>query len=442
MRILAVFSIFFFGFGAVLIAQPPGGGGRGGQGGGPQFDRTQMQQGGGGPQQRMQGGPPGMQGGQQPPWMQNAAPGGPPGGGPAGRGGQPNAMPGNQPARPGQSVAGQANPDQVTRTMARLRAMDANGNGMLEANEIPANQQDRVNMMVTQLGGNPGNQINLANLERRAMAAAASNAQPNQQQQRGENTREQRQQPVDPLVLPFGETIAAVAPALGFGQRERVVQTSQTNTPQANARGGRQQGDAANQQASVPLPTTVKVSTPYDNIPAALRNNQEFKWFFDFDTDVNGQLSMLEYVNGCGGIWTAGIASEFVGYESTGKDGEPIWVSGLDRNGDGFSTMDEALMTVKERTELRVQEEQAAAGQQGQQRQQVQGPPGRPPATAASVAPMNPRMQAGNAAAASNQGRQPPTGMSNQGYTPGGGRMQGNSQQPMGRGGNRGGRGG
>jgi len=401
MRILTIFSIFFFGFGAVLVAQPPGGG-RGGQGGGPPFDRAQIQQGDGGPQQRMQGGQPGMQGGQQPPWMQNAAPaGGPPGGGPAGRSAPPNATQGNQPLRPGQPVAGQTNPDQVTRTMARLRAMDANGNGVLEDNEIPANQQDRVNMMVTQLGGNLGSQINLATLERRAMAAAG-NTQPNQQQ-RGENTREQqRQQPVDPLVLPFGEMVAAVAPALGFGQRERVVQTAQTNTPQTNARGGRQQGDATNQQNSVSQPTIVKVSTPYDNIPAALRSSQEFKWFFDFDTDQNGQLSMLEYVNGCGGIWSAGIASEFVGYETT-RNGEKTWVSGLDRNGDGFATMDEALMTVKERTELRVQEEQAARqqGQPGQPGQQ-----GRQPPVVSRSSRQMPETQAGNAAPSPYQGRQ------------------------------------
>ena len=205
----AIFTVFFFGFGAVLLAQPGGGGqrgggqGGGGQGGGGQGQaapvqpvQIRVQQGGGGQQaitvmqaplpaqqgaaQRPQGGgPPGQMqfgGGQQPPWVQGGAQGNQPA-----RPGQPTAVQGNQPARPGQPAATQAaqpprpgqlpagqagamNPNQVTQAIARLRQMDTNQNGVLEANEIPAAQRDRVMTTITQLGGNPNaNSFNLAN---------------------------------------------------------------------------------------------------------------------------------------------------------------------------------------------------------------------------------------------------------------------------------------
>ena len=457
MRVLLVFPVFFFGFGVILVAQGPNqsrqvvvmqsdGNQRvivtpTQQGGERQFDREQWrtapaQQ--GDTPQRMPGGggPPGQGqwqpgGGQPPPWAAQDAR-------PAGRGGPPAAaMQGGQPARPPQPTAGQMNPNQVTQTIARLRAMDTNQNGVLEANEIPANQRDRVNTWVAQLGGNPGSSsFNLASLERRAMTTA-SGARPDpqqQQQQGGERQQQQRQQPVAPLVPTFGEQATADTPPLGFGQRDRNVQTS----PQAT-RGVAGQRGVTNQnlqQGIVPQPVTVRVSTPYDNVPASLRNSPTFNWFFEFDTGdgrinpatgqegpPDGQLSMQEYVHGFGGIWTERLAFEFAGNWDE-LDGNRIWVNGLDRDGDGFATLDEALLTVKERTELQERKSGAAAQQASTPSRQ----PGRQSGSPTTVSTGG-REQANNAMY---QGRQSPTATNSQGSP---GRVQGGQQMGRGSGG-------
>ena len=445
---LVIFSVFFFGFGMILVAQGPNqvrqvvvmqaDGSQQvivtpmQQGGERQFDREQWrtaptQQ--GATPQRMPGGggPPGQGqwqpgGGQPPQW---AAQGTRPA--PAGRGGPPTAtMQGGQPVRPPQPTAGQMNPNQVTQTIARLRAMDTNQNGVLEANEIPANQRDRVNTWVAQLGGNPGSSsFNLANLERRAMTTAGTE-RPNQQQQQGGDRQQQRQQPVAPLVPTFGEQGAADAPPLGFGQRNREVQAASQAV-----REGRQQGNVANlQQGAVPQPVTVRVSTPYDNVPAGLRNSPTFNWFFEFDTGdgrinpatgqegpPDGQLSMQEYVYGLGGIWTEGVAFEFAGYWDE-LDGNRIWVNGLDRDGDGFVTLDEALLTVQERTELQERKSGAVALQASPPMRQ-QGPQTRQSPTVTNVQQGGPqgRMQSGQ--------QMGPGGRGSGGQSPRGGRSGG-----------------
>jgi len=283
--------------------------------------------------------PPWVQRGGQPPggapWMQGGGPGGTRG--PGGRGGPPpGAMQGNQPA------AGGMDANRVTMMMSRLRAMDANGNGILEPQEISDSRRSYVNSIVTQMGGNPDGPIDLARLERRAMsnANAQTNSSPPPSQPdptAGRQSRQQPQaQPVDPLVLPFGEPKPAETPTLGFGQRSAAAQhdsssargsgRQRTNTGAAPT-GGTYQTQAANNT------NTIKQSAVYDGIPATVRNNPQFSWFFSYDTDQDGQLTMSEYVKGRGGVWTGAIAEEFK------------W---LDRNGDGFITVDEALITIKE----------------------------------------------------------------------------------------------
>lgn len=400
MRILTVLLVIFFGFSTALVAQnqyapqPSQGGGQ------PPW----MQGGGGGPQQRGQGPQGGMgrmQGGMQPPeggppWMQQNAAGN------AGRGRQPNAMQGNQPMR-GQA-AGQGNqpremnPNQVTQTLTRLRGMDTNQNGILESSEIPANQRDRINTMITQLGGNPSGQINLANLERRASATAGNNARSNQSQQQADSNanRQRRQQTVEPLVRPFGETNAVDTPVLGFGQRAADAQTPQA----ARGFGGRRDAAVQANQAAVRQAAMPKVSAVYDHIPPEVRNNPAFNWFFECDLDQDGQITMSEYVNTRGEVWTTDNANEF------------IW---LDRNGDGLATVDEVLASLREFEEQRAQEQGnqlAAAPERGAQGTQSRQPP------ATTRQNVNPN--------AGNQG--------NQGRQPGGMNAQGRSgQQNMGR---------
>jgi hypothetical protein len=114
---------------------------------------------------------------------------------------------------------------------------------------------------------------------------------------------------------------------------------------------------------------SIKQSAVYDTIPETVRNNPQFSWFFDYDTDRDGQLTMAEYIKGRGGVWTTAIAGEF---------------QQLDRNGDGFVTVDEALTTIKEwdagvAQKAKEQQENAASPQQ------VQPVPGRSPTGTPSV---------------------------------------------------------
>lgn len=338
MRFSAILSVFFLGFGTILVFQEqhvqaqygaqqgtgqrqpgvgvPAGGGRGGQ-------------------------PPAAGQGDQPvrPWQRPAVA---PGTQPVRPGQPPVAAPGTQPIRPGQPPAGQGNQP------VRLGQPPVAGQG---------NQPVR-----------PG-QPPVPAVER------LQRPQP---------------QPVGPLVRPFGETRTAETPVTGFGQR---VAPQGTVWARSGNTGGnvRQQRDVLEaQQVAVQAArnaNAVKQTAVYDGIPPAVRNNTAFNWFFEYDKDQDAQLSMMEYVDGYGGTWTEGIASEF---------------RSLDRNGDGLVTVDEALTTIKEWDELRVKEEREKAA--------AAGPPGSPPtATGRRSAPtgtQNARTPATNP----NQVRQPSPG--------------------------------
>ena len=400
MRTFAI--ILVFGLGASLLlqnslvlAQPGGGGGRGGPQGGQQWQNVQQPGVQGAQQpisimipnaqgqpvqvqpiqvrpvqaqpmqgQPMQGRPAGQQQqGGGAPWMQQQGaqnqqgrPAQPAAQNQQGRPAQPAAQ--NQQARPAPPAAGGNQPgalnaNQITQIAARLRALDTSGTGVLQTNAIPANQRDRVNTMIAQLGGNPNAaSINIGNLERQAMARAGAqpNEQQRQQQAQGEPRQQQpRQQSVEPLVRPFGEAAPPQTPVLGFGQRPTVLQPAQMGrAQQQQAQQVRQQ--AANQQAvqAARNANVARQSDVYDSIPPSLRNNPNFAWFFEFDTDNDGQISMAEYVAGLSGsgLTMQEIASQFAGFVD--ENGE--FVFGLDRNGDGFATLEEALVTVEEHT--------------------------------------------------------------------------------------------
>ena len=206
-----------------------------------------------------------------------------------------------------------------------------------------------------------------------------------------------QQQQTGPLVQPFGEPSPPTAPAAGFGQRVGGAPQGSPGARNANAaNAARQQREAqAAQQVAVQAArnaNAVKQSGAYDHIPPAVRNNTTFSWFFEYDKDQDGQLSMMEYVNGRGGVWSEDIVREF---------------KFLDRNGDGFATIDEALTSIREEDEKKAKEareQQAAAGPQGGRSQpgQQSSAGGRRPQTGGQGG----RPQGANP----NQVRQPPSG--------------------------------
>ena len=359
-RTLTVLSFFLLvGFGTVLVAQdrsgsrsdrPREGGPPTSFQGGPPSSGERPQWGGGPPAiyQQGQGGPPQRvitPGGGQPPWggppQATGAPTGrggapPTTGAPAGRGGPvPVASPGTPP--------GGTPADRTNRMMDMFRSMDTNRNGILEPSEITDSRRGFVTAIVTRFGIDPNRPINLADLERRAQAANAvatpptnTNSSNTANSGRTDNRSDVRTeatggggnrssaQPVDPLVPPFGEQKPVETAVLGFGQKTGAATTASTR-PGRGAPNQPQQAQSA--------PATTRQSAVYDQLPAEVRNNPALDWFFAYDRDRDGQLSMQEYGAGRGGVWTPEIAKEF---------------RFLDKNGDGFATIDEVLASLKE----------------------------------------------------------------------------------------------
>jgi len=150
--------------------------------------------------------------------------------------------------------------------------------------------------------------------------------------QRGQRTPEQPAEvaaPVvdnSPLVRPFGEPqITLWEPILQFGMRPPTLPAPPSlRQPPAPI--------AATQQQ------TVTISGVYDNVSAELKSSS-FSWFFEFDANQDGQISMVEYI-AASTLPIGAAVAEFVM---------------LDLNGDGFVTMQEALQFVKEDYEARSQ---------------------------------------------------------------------------------------
>ncbi|MDR0522554.1 MAG: hypothetical protein LBH00_11990 [Planctomycetaceae bacterium] len=85
---------------------------------------------------------------------------------------------------------------------------------------------------------------------------------------------------------------------------------------------------------------STKQTTPYDHLPAGVPD-----WFFDMDINQDAQITMQEYVNGSGGVWTEEIAKEF---------------KFLDKNNDGNATVAEVFAVLKQVDEQRALEAEKA----------------------------------------------------------------------------------
>ena len=245
-----------------------------------------------------------------PPWIQNSS---------------------DERGRPPQGISpftSGSNTDRTSRMIGMLRSMDANRNGILEPNEISDSRRGFVNAIITRLGGTPNGQINLADLERRALANATSSTQSGRSG--SESTGQQLMTPtVEPLVPPFGEKGETETPVLGFGQREKTTTTPVTTKSSAAP-------TASNQAAQATVIPTMASQSPYNQLPEGVRNNPSLDWFFEYDKDQDTQLTMQEYINGRGGVATPQIATEFLF---------------LDRNRDGIATIAEVLASLKEADE-------------------------------------------------------------------------------------------
>ena len=375
----------------------PGGGQRGGPGGGGQR--------GGGPGGGGFGGGPGG-GGQR----------GGFGGGPGGFGGGPGGGgfgggPGGNWGGPG-GAGGANSPD---RMIAMLKAMDANGDGRLDPNEIPEYRRPFVTMMITRLGGDPSKTVVIADLERRAATGGS-----NSTRQTGNNASTIAL-PTDPLVPYFGEKETPLPVTVAFGQREPQAKTVTYNSASSlpanqsdqilrsareimsrydknqngtldkdkgewvsslpfNAdaadtnRDGRISmaelvaalgGKSSNTMGSAVVST--KQSTAYDRLPPGVPN-----WFFERDKNQDGQLTMLEYANGQ--PWTEQMADEF---------------QFLDTNNDGIATIAEVYAALKKvDDDKRLKDEQARREQQRRTGVTVAATP--PPDAGTNAAPASP----------------------------------------------------
>ncbi|MDR0390476.1 MAG: hypothetical protein LBH59_01105 [Planctomycetaceae bacterium] len=261
------------------------------------------------------------------------------------------------------------NNEQDERNIQRLRNFDTNKNGILEQNEMSDPQRrENINQIVTRLGGNPNQPtININELARRV---SSSN--------RGAGTPPLPDLPSDPLVPYFGENEKPLNTTLQFGERTP-TQNNKTNTNQtqqnqnnnnnkitqartiltqfdSNHNGtldkdkgewngvtvdtnkadtnkdGRISMDelvavlGGSSNSAVPALVKVKPSIPYEHLPTGMPD-----WFFERDVDQDAQLTMLEYAKGA--ELNDAIATEFLF---------------LDKNNDGFATVDEIFKTLKQ----------------------------------------------------------------------------------------------
>ena len=328
MRISTVLLAFSLGLGAAWVLHSPLAlAQRGGQGGGGMQGAGGQRQPGG----NQQGVQPGGQGNQQ-----------------TRQGGQPAAT--AQPARQGnpQTTGGAvqtqpARPGNPQTTGGAAQAQPARpGNPQVAGGAV---QTQPARPGTPQVAGGTGNQPGVTP----GNAGTIQRTNPNQNPPQTPNAAAGRtpggrtqQQPAGPLVPAFGEQQPADMPIAPFGSRDGTASADSTLARNVSVNPRQAQAAAQATQREVQAArnaNAVRVSDTYESIPASVRNNPSFRWFFDFDTNNDGQLSMPEYVNGCNnGIWTKEIAEEF---------------SMLDRNGDGLVTVDEALLAVKEWDEER-----------------------------------------------------------------------------------------
>ncbi|GHT31005.1 hypothetical protein FACS1894214_1920 [Planctomycetales bacterium] len=329
--------------------------------------------------------------------------------------------------------------DRNERTLGMLRSMDTNGNGILDANEVPEYRKRFVDMMVSQLGGDPNKPVNLKDLAKRTASSNTSSSSSSTPRSSG-STSSSSKSKEDPLVPAFGEKEVANTPVLEFGQREPAVKTAAVSSSAAaisssdrilrqareimnrydKNKNGTLDKDKGEWAGSLPFnadksdknrdgrvsmaelisalggqsgastgaaAVATKSSTPYDRLPPGMPD-----WFIERDKNQDAQLSMMEYANGQ--PWSEAIAAEF-GF--------------LDKNNDGTATVSEVFETLKQvDEEKRLKEEQAQrererrqgavsstavqpppAGTEGLQTPQPEGgqPPQAPPAAGTPSAP-------------------------------------------------------
>ncbi|MDR2441464.1 MAG: hypothetical protein LBE12_19050 [Planctomycetaceae bacterium] len=292
---------------------------------------------------------------------------------------------------PGGERSRQNSAERNERSLGMLRSMDTNGNGKLEQNEIPEYRRGFVSMIVTQMGGNPNKTIDLAELARKASTTSARS--PQTSSSLGSSSDSAKQTITDPLVPYFGEKEESQVVVLAFGQREPEEKTAAAVTTSSAVvanqsdrilRSAREimnkydknkngtldkdkgewinslpfKADTADKNRDGRISMTelldtlggkanvttgaaavsTRQSAAYDRLPVGMPD-----WFFAWDNDLDGQLSMLEYVHGQS--WTEKMAEEF---------------QFLDRNNDGVATAAEIIETLKQYDEeKRLKEEQA-----------------------------------------------------------------------------------
>ena len=330
------------------------------------------------------GGPGGFYGGR------GGGPGGP-GGFFGGRGGGPGGgLPG------GTGGPGGSDASRNERMIGMLKAMDTNGDGKLDPNEIPEYRRPFVSMIVSRLGGDPTKTIVIADLERRAATAGGTSGGSSVSSRQSSTTSANRLS-TDPLVPYFGEKEPSMPSVVGFGQREPQPKTtsysssSATTTSQSDQilrsardimnrydknKNGTLDKDKGEWMSSLPFNpeaadknhdgrismselvaalggkasgtmgsavVSTKQSNAYDRLPPGVPD-----WFFERDKDQDGQLSMMEYANGQ--PWADAMAEEF---------------RFLDANNDGYATIAEVYAALKKvDDEKRLKEEQARREQE------------------------------------------------------------------------------
>lgn len=337
---------------------------------------------------------------------QNAAPGG---NSPFGTGANPAAPGGNSPFGPGTPGGG----GMSERFLEMLQLMDVNKDGILTLDEVPEQRRGFVTMIAQRMGQDPNKPINL-----RSLATTISGGNPAASTSQTSSSSGARKTELPTLVPKFGEK-TATSPVLAFGQAapnaNRTVagaaqQDSSLNSTERAARDLMNKydknrngyADKTEWNRSFPFDTNLadtnrdarlsmaeivaalggklsassgaiatgfRVSEPYEHLPAGVPD-----WFFQRDSDRDGQLSMVEYAHTQ--TWNTGIAAEF---------------EFLDLSGDGVITIAECFAVLKKVDEEKAEKLDAAKREEERKRGGIVSQPPVPPENQNTPQPPSPQ---------------------------------------------------
>jgi len=212
-----------------------------------------------------------------------------------------------------------------SRTEAFLRRLDANGNGMIDAEEVTGGYKEIVEGVLRRLGIELKYPIPLSKIARAARnadrAASSDAAAGGDGSSPSENKSAAGDSSGAKSANGFGQPKSSQPAVPGFGQPSVSPNGGETKSAAASApstaSAPAKVGDASSESASAtsdPPPDSAKRSGPKSGrflTPKERLANKLPEWFLEKDVDGDGQVSMAEFTD----HWTPDLLAEFNRYD-------------------------------------------------------------------------------------------------------------------------------